>query len=53
MRDNKEKLENTVQDSGQKEDFNEFSNPDYGLKSVADGCDFAEGEKKSPQCDRL
>ncbi|RBP90016.1 hypothetical protein DFO70_110122 [Cytobacillus firmus] len=52
MRDNKEKLENT-QTNGQNEDLIEISNPDYGLESVADGCDFAEGEKKPPQCDRL
>ncbi|MEK3856278.1 hypothetical protein [Cytobacillus sp. FSL H8-0458] len=51
MREKKEKQLEDIQKNAQ--DSYEISNTDYGLESVADGCDFAEGEKKPPQCDRL
>ncbi|WP_197280059.1 hypothetical protein [Bacillus sp. FJAT-27251] len=46
MRDNKEKSK-----FQNKESFEE-TQTDNGLESVAEGCDFAEGEKnKSPHCE--
>ncbi|WP_169787393.1 hypothetical protein [Sporosarcina globispora] len=54
MRENKEKLLKHSQNNIQDQDLNELSNTDYGLESVAEGCDFAEGEKdKPPKCGGL
>lgn len=46
MREKKEKQLEDIQKNAQ--DSYEISNTDYGLESVADGCDFAEGEKSLP-----
>ncbi|KAF0821023.1 MULTISPECIES: hypothetical protein [unclassified Cytobacillus] len=54
MRENKEEqgkeLSSTIHDQGSKD----ISTTEYGLESVAEGCDFAEGEKeKPPECGGL
>ncbi|MGN7177175.1 hypothetical protein [Paenibacillus sp. FSL R5-0490] len=51
MRENKEGMnkvfKSTINDQGMKD----VSSTEYGLESVAEGCDFAEGEKeKPPEC---
>ena len=52
MREKKEKQLENIQKNAQ--DLYEISNTEYGLESVAEGCDFAEGEKDTPlQCDGL
>ncbi|MBN8203568.1 MULTISPECIES: hypothetical protein [Bacillaceae] len=52
MREKKEKPLEDIQKNAQ--DLYEISNTEYGLESVAEGCDFAEGEKDKPlQCDGL
>ncbi|MBU8771669.1 hypothetical protein AADC60_03280 [Cytobacillus pseudoceanisediminis] len=46
MREKKEKQLENIQKNAQ--DLYEISNTEYGLESVAEGCDFAEGEKDTP-----
>ncbi|MBY6053100.1 hypothetical protein [Cytobacillus firmus] len=46
MREKKEKPLEDIRKNAQ--DSYEISNTDYGLESVAEGCDFAEGEKDKP-----
>ncbi|WP_173427520.1 hypothetical protein [Mesobacillus campisalis] len=51
MSGNKEKSRNPQQQFQYNESFEE-TQTDNGLESVAEGCDFAEGEKnKSPHCE--
>lgn len=52
MREKKEKPLGDIQKNAQ--GSYEISNTDYGLESVTEGCDFAEGEKdKPPNCGGL
>jgi hypothetical protein len=48
MRENREglskDLKSTIHDQGLKD----VNSTEYGLESVAEGCDFAEGEKEKP-----
>jgi hypothetical protein len=54
MRDSKDKPEIT-QEKAQNQQAYEISNTGYGLESVAEGCDFAEGDQKNtpPNCGGL
>jgi hypothetical protein len=53
MRDNKERPEE-IQYKVRNEELNEIIKTDSGLESVAEGCDFAEGDKvDSPNCGGL
>jgi LPS O-antigen subunit length determinant protein (WzzB/FepE family) len=50
MKDYKERPEE-IQHKVRNEEVNEINNRDSGLESVAEGCDFAEGDKvDSPNC---
>lgn len=49
MREKKEKKEKPLEDIPKNtQDLYEISNTEYGLESVAEGCDYAEGEKDTP-----
>lgn len=54
MRDPKEKLEG-IQEKAKNEESYEISDTGYGLESVSEGCDFAEGDQNHtpPNCGGL
>jgi hypothetical protein len=54
MKENKEGLDKELRSTLHDQDSKDVSSSEYGLESVAEGCDFAEGEKeKPPECGGL
>ncbi|MCM3707052.1 MULTISPECIES: hypothetical protein [Cytobacillus] len=54
MKENKEGLGKELRGTLHNQDSKDESITEYGLESVAEGCDFAEGEReKPPECGGL
>ncbi|MDD9313874.1 MAG: hypothetical protein ACQEW2_13030 [Bacillota bacterium] len=49
MRENKEGLGKDLKSIIHEQGWKDVSSTEYGLESVTEGCDFAEGEKEKPR----